>query len=137
MKPLLRIVPMLLIGLLTAAPAVLAQAAKEKAMPAAETKAVKTMAMILMNLNHFAGDADKKQLQDVIADKATTADEKTVAQALLGVQHKVADADKPKLQAIVDSKTAAESVKTLASVIIALNHTASAAEKEKLKKIAG
>src|SRR6266513_1940579 len=82
---------------------------------AADTKAVQTMAGILANLNHFAGDADKKTLQAIADDKASTAQEKTVAQALMNIQHKVSDADKPKLQAIVDDKAAPESLKTMST----------------------
>jgi hypothetical protein len=104
---------------------------------AADSKAIQTEARVLANLNHFANDAQKKDLQAVVDDKAATAQEKTVAQALLNVQHKVTDADKPKLQAIVDDKAAPESLKTIASVMLNLNHTPSADEKDKLKKIAG
>ena len=125
MKTWLRIVS---IGLLTVSVATLANAADTK---------VQTMARILMNLNHFAGDADKKALQAIVDDKTTTAQEKTVAQAILGVQHKVTDADKPKLQAIVDDKKAPESLQTISSILLKLNHTASDEDKAKLKKLAG
>ena len=103
---------------------------------AAETKAVQTMAGILVKLNHFASDAEKETLKKLIADKETTAHERVVAQALLNVQHKVAADDKAKLDAVLKEASAPESVKTLASTIVNLNHTPSDAEKEKLKKLA-
>lgn len=101
----------------------------------AQSKAVPTMAGILMRLNHFANDADKAALKTILDDKAATADEKTVAGALMNVQHTAAAADKAKLEAIVKDAKAAEGVKTLASVILSLNHMASDADKEKLKKL--
>jgi hypothetical protein len=102
---------------------------------AAESKAVQTMAGILMKLNHFATDPEKAQLKAIVDDKTTTPAEKTVAQALINVQHKVADADKPKLEALVKDKATPDSIKTLSEVILGLNHTPSDAEKEKLKKL--
>ncbi len=74
---------------------------------AAESKAVQTMAAILLHLQHFPTDADKQSLKQITEDKSATKDERTVAQALMGVQHTVAAADKPKLEAIVNDDKAA------------------------------
>jgi len=126
MKPLLRV---LLMSLLVAG--------LSNLMQAADAKTVQTEARILLNLNHFPNDADKKALQAIIDDKATTAEERTVAQALMNLQHKVSDADKPKLQAIVDDKAAPESLKTISGIILSVNHSPTAADKEKLQKLAG
>jgi hypothetical protein len=100
-----------------------------------ETKAVQTSAKILLTLNHFPSDAEKKTLQAIVDDKTTTAPERTVAQALINVVHTVTAGDKPKLEALVKAKETPESVRTLANVILTLNHTPSAADKEKLKKL--
>jgi hypothetical protein len=124
MKPLLRV---LLLSLLVAG--------LSNLMQAADAKTVQTEARILLSLNHFPNDADKKALQAIIDDKATTAEERTVAQALMNVQHKVSDADKPKLQAIVDDKAAPESLKTISGIILSLNHAPTAADKDKLQKL--
>jgi hypothetical protein len=102
---------------------------------AAETKAVQTMSGILMKLNHFPSDAEKKTLQAIVDDKTTTADERVVAQALINMKHKPAAEDQTKLEAVAKSKTASESVKTLATIVAGLNHTPSEADKEKLKKL--
>jgi hypothetical protein len=102
---------------------------------AAESKAVKTMAGILINLHHFPSDSDKMALAQITQDKSATADERTVAQALIDVQHTVAAADKPKLEAIVGNAKAADSVKTLAGVILDLHHMPSDADKAKLQPL--
>src|SRR5690348_10972292 len=107
MKTLLRVLSVAFVALAVSAPA----QAQEKKAAAPETKAVKTMAGILASLNHFPNDADKKALQGVIDDKATTADEKVVAQAMLNIQHTAAAADKPKLQALIDEKKTSEGVR--------------------------
>jgi hypothetical protein len=104
-------------------------------MTAAETKAVQTMSGILVKLNHFPSDAEKKALQQIVEDKTTTAHERVVAQALINLQHKASADDRPKLEAVVNDKTAPESVKTLATILVNLNHTPSDADKEKLKKL--
>src|SRR5215469_1333573 len=103
---------------------------------AAESKAVQTMATILLHFQHFPSDADKQSLKQITEDKSATKDERTVAQALLDVQHTAAPADKPKLEAIVNDDKASSSVKTLASVVLTLKHTPSESDKEKLKALA-
>ena len=103
---------------------------------AAESKAVQTMATILLHFQHFPSDADKQSLKQITEDKSATNDERTVAQAIMDVQHTVAPTDKPKLEAIVNDDKAASSVKTLASVVLSLKHTPSDSDKEKLKALA-
>ena len=102
---------------------------------AAESKAVQTMAGILMNVHHYPSDSNKQALVQITEDKSATADERTVAQALMDVQHTVAAADKPKLEAIVNDDKAANSVKTLACVILNLHHMASDSDKAKLQAL--
>lgn len=102
---------------------------------AAESKAVQTMAAVLLRLQHFPNPADKQSLKQITEDKSATHDERIVAQALMDVRHTVAPADKPKLEAIVSDDKAASSVKTLASVILNLKHRPSDSDKEKLKAL--
>jgi hypothetical protein len=102
---------------------------------AAQSKAVQTMAGILINLHHFPSDSDKQALTQITQDKSTTADERTVAQALMDVQHAVAPADKPNLEAIVSNDKASSSVKTLADAILNLHHMVSDSDKAKLQAL--
>jgi hypothetical protein len=102
---------------------------------AAETKAVQTMSGILLKLNHFPNEGEKKALQQLVDDKTTTAEERVVAQAMLNLQHKATAEDKTKLEALVKDAKAPESVKTLATIVLGLNHAPSDADKEKLKKL--
>ena len=102
---------------------------------AAESKAVQSMAGILVGLNHFPSAGDKQTLQQIADDKATTADERTVAQALMGVAHMAAAGDKPKLEAIAGDAKASGGVKTLADVLLKVTHHASDADKERLKAL--
>ena len=104
-------------------------------MNAAESKAVHTMAAILLHLQHFPGDADKQSLKQITDDMSATEDERTVAQALMDVKHTVSAADKPKLEAIVKNAKASSSVKTLASIILNLKHMPSESDKVKLKAL--
>jgi hypothetical protein len=102
---------------------------------AAQNTPVQTMAGILMNVNHFPSDAEKKTLQGIVENKTASEGERAVAQAMISLQHQVAAADKPKLEALVKDKATPEPVRTLASVILTFTHMATAADKEKLKKI--
>jgi hypothetical protein len=103
---------------------------------AQQSKAVQTMAGMLLTLNHFPNDAQKKTLQQLADDKATTAHERVLLQALMNVQHTLNAADKPKVEALLKDATASESVKTIATVLSKLNHTPTDAEKATLKKLA-
>ena len=102
---------------------------------AAQSKAVQTMAGILISLHHFPSDSDKQALTQIAQDKSTTADERTIAQALMDVQHTVAPADKPNLEAIVSNDKASSSDKTLADAILNLHHMVSDADKAKLQAL--
>jgi hypothetical protein len=104
---------------------------------AAQTQSanVKTMAGILVKLNHFPSDAEKATLKAIVDNKASPEAERTVAQALINLQHQVGSADKPKLEALVKDKATAEPIRTLSTVILSLNHMPSAADKAKLAKI--
>lgn len=102
---------------------------------AAESKAVHTMAAILLHLQHFPTDADKQSLQQITEDKSATADERAVAQALMDVKHTVAASDKAKLEAIAGDSKAAAGVKTLASIILSLKHMPTESDKQKLQAL--
>ena len=95
---------------------------------AAETKPVQTMAGILAKLNHFASDAEKKTLKDIVDDKAATAGEKTVAQALINMQPRLHAA--PKLGARRTKPR--PGIKTLAEVMLRTTHGGDA-DKDKPK----
>jgi hypothetical protein len=103
---------------------------------AQQSKAVQTMASMLLTFNHFPNDAQKKTLQALADDKTTTAEERVLVQALMNVQHTLSAADKPKVEALLKDPAASESVKTIGNVLTKLNHTPSDAEKAALKKLA-
>jgi hypothetical protein len=103
---------------------------------AAESKAVQTMAGIVINLHHFPSDSDKQALMQIVQNKSTTAEERTVAQALMNFQHAPAPADKPGLEAIVNNDKAPSSLKTLAGVILNLHHMPTDSDKAKLQPLA-
>jgi hypothetical protein len=102
---------------------------------AAQSKAVQTMAGILLHLQHFPSATDRQSLKQITEDKSATEDERTVAQALMDVRHTAAAADKPRLEAILKNDKASSAVKTLAEVILNLKHMPSESDKEKLKPL--
>ena len=73
------------------------------AMPvvAEESTAVKTVAGILLTVNHFPSDAEKETLEKLAAESTTTENEKVLIEALVNLQHSVPAANKEKLEAIV------------------------------------
>lgn len=116
-------------------PLVLILGAVATVINAAESKAVHTMAAILLHLQHFPSDAEKQSLKQITEDMSATEDERTVARVLMDLKHTVAAADKPKLEAIVKDAKASSSVKTLASIMLNLKHMPSESDKEKLKAL--
>ena len=99
-------------------------------------QALSSMANIMLNLNHYPSDGEKKQLGKFISDMSLSSNVRTIAQAMSNLEHTAKDEDKEKLSAIMKDDAASESEKTLASVIYSVNHKPSSADKEKLSKIA-
>jgi len=126
MRNRLYLIPMLLLMVVAFAQPARAQ----------QSKAVKTVATMLLTLNHFPNDAQKKELQALADDKTTTAQEKVIIQAVAGLQHSVNAADKPKLDALMKDPAASASVKTLAGILSKFLHMATDADKAELKKLA-
>ena len=103
---------------------------------AQQSKAVKSIAGILVTVNHFPNDEQKKTLQTLAADPTTTAQEKVLIQAVVGMQHSINAADKPKVEEVMKDPKAPEGVRTIAGILDKFLHTASAADKETLTKLA-
>lgn len=98
---------------------------------AGEQESLKNMANIMMHLNHFPSDAEKKQLSS-IADSTKSAGIKVIANAMINLQHSASAADKKRLQAVIDDENTPENVKTLASIVQSINHKPTRDDKQKL-----
>ena len=103
---------------------------------AEETKAVKTMATMLMTLTHFPNDAQKATLKQLADDKTTTAQELVLVTAITNTMHSITAADKAKVEAIMKDDKAPAGVKTIATILAKFLHMASDADKVELKKLA-
>ena len=64
----------------------------------ADTAAIRTMADITMNLNHFPSDSDKQMLAAITNSDDSSESEIAVATAISNIKHQVAAGDKEKLQ---------------------------------------
>ena len=108
------------------------------AMPvvAQESTAVKTVAGILLTVNHFPSDTEKATLEKLAAASTTTESEKVLIEAFVNLQHSVPAADKEKLEAIVADQDASASVKSLATILGRFLHMASDADKAMLEQLA-
>ena len=102
----------------------------------ANKAAISSMSNIMLHLNHYPSDSEKKQLNKFISDKSLSGNVRTMAQAMTALEHKATDGDKKKLSAIIDDKSASADEKTLAMVIRDLDHKPSDADKQKLQEIA-
>lgn len=102
---------------------------------AEETKAVKTVAGMLLTLNHFPNDANKATLKLLVDDKTTTPQELVLVGAVMNLQHTVGAADKPKVDALIADKTTTPAVRTLATVLSKFTHMATDADKTEMKKL--
>ena len=97
--------------------------------------AISSMSNIMLHLNHYPSDSEKKQLSKFISNSSLNGNVRTMAKAMTDLEHKATDSDKKKLSAIIDDKSASADEKTLAMVIRNLNHTPSDADKQKLQEI--
>jgi len=95
----------------------------------------KTMAAMLITIEHYPSTADKQVLQSIIDSATATANEKIIASAIMNLEHQATAEDKDKLQTIIDDTTATAAEITLATIVHAFNHYPSASDKVKLQLI--
>ena len=100
----------------------------------AASDAIKTMAGIMMGLNHYPSDAEKKTLKGIISGDASVA-ERILAASIINLQHAVTATDKENLEKLIKNDSTDGPVRALAKVIINLNHKPSAADKKVLKEL--
>jgi hypothetical protein len=96
---------------------------------------ISTMAGIVLHLNHYPGDSEKKTLSTIVNDGHATAGEKVLATALIHMQHKVGSSDARKLTDLKNSVDASEQEKLLADVLLDLAHQPSADDKKRLQSL--
>ena len=99
----------------------------------AASPAVKSMAQIVMDLNHHASSGEKTTLKKIIDNASSTAGERALANALLNLDHEVSGGDKAKLNDLMKNTAAPKEERDLAGILSTLEHKASAADKGKLK----
>jgi len=93
---------------------------------------MRTMAGIIMHLNHYPSTEEKDTLRAIVNDSTVPAHERVLAQALLNMKHKASAADKEKLQAIMNDASAPQQLREMAGIVHSLNHMPSAADRKKL-----
>ncbi|MDH5228660.1 MAG: hypothetical protein OEZ58_17700 [Gammaproteobacteria bacterium] len=89
----------------------------------------KTIASIMLNINHSPSNKDIETLNNIITSKSPSKNIKTIIGALIKMNHKVSNSDRQQLLAISNDKTTPPHEKTLASVLAGLNHQPSSAAK--------
>jgi len=100
----------------------------------AASDAVKTMAGIMMGLNHYPSDAEKATLKGIVDGGASDA-EKACATAMINLQHAATADDKKKLNGIISDDSTPGPVRALAKIIVNLNHMPSGDDKKTLKEL--
>jgi hypothetical protein len=96
---------------------------------------VKTMAEIMLKLNHYPSDSEKETLRQISLSSTATDAEKTMANAMINLEHTATAEDKKKLSKIIKDDSVSQDERTLAKIIHDVEHKPSAKDKEKLKKL--
>ena len=102
----------------------------------ADTAAIRTMADITMNLNHFPSDSDKQTLAAITNSDDSSESEIAVATAISNIKHQVAAGDKEKLHSIIVDDSIPAELRAVASILISINHKPTKSDIEQLRKIA-
>lgn len=103
----------------------------------ADSAAVRTLAGITMNLNHFPSDEDKVALKAIIDSDDTSEEEAAIAMALFNMQHEVTEVDADRLADIVDDDASDATARKLAGVLLGIKHVPSDDDKAALAALAG
>jgi hypothetical protein len=101
----------------------------------ADSDAIRTLATIMMELNHYPTDADKAALTAITTADDSSAEEKAIAAAVLAINHQSAAADQPKLSAIVDDEAQPAALRAIARAVRDVNHKIRDADREELAKL--
>ena len=110
------------------------------ALPAAANAggdAIRTMADIIMHLNHYPSDSEKQTLNGIIHDPKATAGEKTIAGALMRMRHSVGGDDAAALRALAADAKASAGERELADILLGIHHHPSAMDRQRLQKLIG
>ena len=82
----------------------------------ADAAAIRTMADITMNLNHYPSDSEKQTLAAIAKSEDSSESEIAVATAISNMKHQVAAGDKEKLNSIIADDSAPTDLRALASI---------------------
>jgi hypothetical protein len=103
----------------------------------ADTEALRTLARITIDLNHYPSDEDKATLKTIIDSDDSSEEEAAIAMALSNMQHKVTAADAERLADIVADDLSDASARKLAGILLGIEHSPGEADKAALKALAG
>ena len=101
----------------------------------ADSAAIRTMAEITMNLNHYASDSDKQKLAAITNSGDSSKSEVAVATAILNIEHRVAAADKEKLNSLIGDDSTPAELRELARILININHRPTESDIDKLEEL--
>jgi hypothetical protein len=98
-----------------------------------DSAAVKTIAGVLVGLNHFPSADDKAALAAIAADDAHGMAVRALANAVANIQHAATAEDKAAMEQIVASDMTDMQSKSLAQIVLGINHMPSAEAKASLQ----
>ncbi len=102
----------------------------------ADEAAIKTMARITLNLNHFPSDDDKATLKGIIDSDDSSDEAADIALAISNMQHKVQEDDVERLEDIISDDRTDADARELASILLRINHSPSDEDKKTLAVLA-
>ncbi|OIO68929.1 MAG: hypothetical protein COY36_02615 [Zetaproteobacteria bacterium CG_4_10_14_0_2_um_filter_55_20] len=101
----------------------------------AHDASIKSMAGIIMHLNHFPSDSEKHELEAIASDEHVTPGERALAGALLRMQHTVEGEDSAALRALAVDKNASQGERELADILLGIHHHPSVNDQQRLKTL--
>lgn len=99
----------------------------------AEDQPIKEMAGMLMHLNHYPSNTEKRRLSKIAGDAHYSANTRTIARAIMNLHHKATADDKAALEKVIESGDATNQEKEMARIVRTLNHKPSSDDKQKLQ----
>ena len=102
------------------------------AQDAAALGAMKQIADIVANLNHFPSDSDKAALAEISGNESFPQGLRNMADAVANISHSATAEGKAAMAAIEANDAAPDAAKQLAGIIAGVNHVASAEAKATL-----
>lgn len=100
-----------------------------------DASATRTIARVLLGLNHFPSEAEQTALMSVANDESNSRAFRVLATAVHNIRHAATEDDREAVSAVLSSPRATPTARALAQIVLEFNHAVSDAARARLQEM--